>query len=152
MDPHDAYLWAARRCSLKEYCRHDIVAKLIEKGTSESDAQAVADRLESERYLNDERYLHAFVADKFRFDHWGRQKIVQALRLKGFSQREADEAFREAVSDDDYNEALRDFIAAKLRTAKADTPYALRQKVARSAITRGFEPHLVFNALSLDDF
>lgn len=152
MDPHDCYLWAAQRCSVKEYCRTDIVKKLIAKGASESDAEAAADQLEKENYLNDERYLRAFVADKFRFDHWGKQKIVQALRLKGFSSQEAAEAFHETVSEEDYAETLRDFLTAKLRTTKADTPFAQRQKVARSAISRGFEPHLVFKALSLDDF
>lgn len=152
MDQHDCYLWAAQRCSVKEYCRTDIVTKLLAKGASNGDAQAVADRLEKEKYLNDERYVRAFVADKFRFDHWGKQKIAQALRLKGFSSQEVDEAFHETVSEEDYAEALHDFLAAKLRTTKADTPFAQRQKVARSAISRGFEPHLVFKALSLDDF
>ncbi len=152
MDLHESYIWAARRCSMKEYCRYDIVAKLIAKGASESDAQAAADKLEEENYLNDERFVRAFVADKFRFDHWGKQKIVQALRLKGFSQRYAEEAFHETVHEEDYTAALREFLAAKLRTTKADNPFAQRQKVARSAISRGFEPHLVFNALSMDDF
>lgn len=152
MDQHDCYLWAARRCSVKEYCRSEIVSKLLAKGAAADDVQAVVERLEKENYLNEERYVRAFVADKFRFDRWGRNKIVQALRQKGIAQNAIADALAETVTDEDYSAALRDFLAAKLRTTKADTPYAQRQKVARSAISRGFEPHLVFSQLSLDDF
>lgn len=145
------YLWATSRCATKEYCRSELAPKMAAKGADAEEVEQLLERLERENYLNESRYAHAFVADKFRFDHWGRIKIRQALRLKGISESCTEEALREAVNEDDYRLALLDFIAAKRRSTKADSDYALKQKVARSALSRGFEPTLVFAALSMEE-
>ena len=39
----------------------------------------------------------------------------------------------------------------KRRTVSAPTPYQANQKVARSAISRGYEPALVFEALKWEE-
>ena len=134
----DFYLWATGRCSQKEYCRSEIAQKLRTKGATPDEIESLLARLESERYIDETRYARAFVSDKFRFDHWGRIKIVNALRMK-------------LITDDDYRASLSDFIASRRRTTKGDTPYAINQKIARSAISRGFEPHLVFDALRVEN-
>ena len=123
----DFYLWATGRCSQKEYCRSEIAQKLRTKGATPDEIESLLARLESERYIDETRYARAFVSDKFRFDHWGR------------------------ITDDDYRASLSDFIASRRRTTKGDTPYAINQKIARSAISRGFEPHLVFDALRVEN-
>ncbi len=146
----DFYLWATGRCSQKEYCRSEIAQKLRTKGATPDEIELLLARLESERYIDETRYARAFVSDKFRFDHWGRIKIVNALRMKGVSSNDIDDAL-ELITDDDYRASLSDFIASRRRTTKGDTPYAINQKIARSAISRGFEPHLVFDALRVEN-
>ena len=150
MDTEKIYLWATSRCALKEYCRSELATKMAAKGMTPDETDAMLDRLERERYIDEARYARAFVADKFRFDHWGRIKIRQSLRLKGIAQVTADAAIDECIAEDDYRLALLDFTAAKRRTTKAADERSLRQKVARSALSRGYEPQLVFAALSID--
>ena len=89
------------------------------------------------------------MSDKFRFDHWGRIKIAYSLRQKGINAHTIEDALAQ-IDDDDYHQSLADFIASRRRTTKADSPYALNQKIARAAITRGFEPQMVFDALDED--
>ena len=146
----DFYLWATGRCSQKEYCRSEIAQKLRTKGATPDEIELLLARLESERYIDETRYARAFVSDKFRFDHRGRIKIVNALRMKGVSSNDIDDAL-ELITDDDYRASLSDFIASRRRTTKGDTPYAINQKIARSAISRGFEPPLVFDALRVEN-
>lgn len=151
METDKLYLWATSRCALKEYCTSEMRTKLAAKGADPDQVEDIVSRLQSEKYVDEARYAEAFAADKFRFDHWGRIKISQALRLKGISPALVQDALRSAIEEDEYRLSLLDFIQAKRRTTKAAAPHTLRQKVARSAISRGFEPHLVFAALSMDE-
>ena len=146
----DLYLWATSRCAVKEYCCSEIATKLQQKGATADEADALLERLVNEKYIDEARYAEAFVSDKFRFDHWGRIKITHALRQKGI----ADSLIREVlehIDEDEYCTLLTDFIQSKRRTTKGDTPYAINQKIARAAITRGFEPHLVFDRLQMEE-
>ena len=144
----DLYAWAAARCARQECSRRDISTKLVGKGATAAEAREVVDRLVGEGFIDDARYARAFVADKFRFEHWGRIKISYMLHLKGLPDNVVDEALQQ-IDEAQYAETLKDFLEGKLRTVRAATPYALRQKVARAAISRGFEPDLVFQALDL---
>ena len=144
----DLYAWAAARCVRQECSRRDISTKLVGKGATAAEAREVVDRLVGEGFIDDARYARAFVADKFRFEHWGRVKISYMLHIKGLPDNVVDEALQQ-IDEAQYAETLKDFLEGKLRTVRAATPYALRQKVARAAISRGFEPDLVFQALDL---
>ena len=144
----DLYAWAAARCARQECSRRDISTKLVGKGATAAEAREVVDRLVGEGFIDDARYARAFVADKFRFEHWGRVKISYMLHLKGLPDNVVDDALQQ-IDEAQYAETLKDFLEGKLRTVRAATPYALRQKVARAAISRGFEPDLVFQALDL---
>lgn len=144
----DWYTWAAARCARQEFSRRDISTKLMNKGAMADEAREVVDRLVSEGFIDDARYARAFVADKFRFERWGRVKISYMLHLKGLPDDVVDEALHQ-IDDTQYVETLKDLLEAKLRTLRAATPFALRQKVARTAISRGFEPDLVFQVMNL---
>lgn len=144
----DLYAWAAARCARQECSRRDISTKLVGKGATAAEVREVVDRLVGEGFIDDARYARAFVADKFRFEHWGRVKISYMLHLKGLPDNVVDEALQQ-IDEAQYAETLKDFLEGKLRTVRAATPYALRQKVARAAISRGFEPDLVFQVLDL---
>lgn len=148
-DNNQYHQWATSRCAQKEYCRSEIAKKLLAKGATPDEVDETLGRLEAESYIDEARYARAFVNDKFRFDHWGRIKIRYALRQKGVSDFDTDDALA-LIDDDDYRQALADFIASRRRTTKGDTPYAVNQKIARAAITRGFEPQMVFDALSVE--
>ena len=144
----DLYAWAAARCARQECSRRDISTKPVGKGATAAEAREVVGRLVGEGFIDDARYARAFVADKFRFEHWGRVKISYMLHLKGLPDNVVDDALQQ-IDEAQYAETLKDFLEGKLRTVRAATPYALRQKVARAAISRGFEPDLVFQALDL---
>ena len=69
-------------------------------------------------YLNELRYARAFVSGKFRINHWGRNKISQALK----SRQVSDYSIRKAMQDideRDYWETLERLIS-KRRQLKPD--------------------------------
>lgn len=145
MTPDEAYRYATGRCARAELCRTDLRPKLLARGLAPADADALLDRLERERYLDERRYAAAYVHDKLTYDRWGRLKVRQALRLKGVAAEAVDEALA-AVDEADYRAGLDALMAAKRRTVKAPDAYTLRLKLLRFAAGRGFEAHLAADA------
>ena len=66
----EAYCVAAERCPSE-------VEDKLQKWGAEDDAKArIMARLLEERYLDGTRFCRFFVRDKYRFNQWGRMKIV----------------------------------------------------------------------------
>lgn len=144
-----ALLWATSRCALRECCRQDIKKKWLEDGLDDDTCERLLDRLEDDGFIDENRYTRAFIHDKLEYDHWGRIKMTQALRLKGISRRTIDEAMAEVIAPDHYREVLRGILQQKARTLTfapddRDESYKALQKLVRFAASRGFEPNLIF--------
>ena len=76
-------------CSRREYCRSDIMKKLLTALEGDSDqAQRLMDQLISEKYIDDSRYASAYARDKSSIAGWGAVKIRYMLQAKGISQED----------------------------------------------------------------
>jgi len=146
----EAYLRLTALCAQAEHCRQEMWDKMKRWELSEEIRQRVVERLEKERYIDDERYARAFVNDKLRYQKWGRRKIEQALWQKNIDddirQRVLDE-----VADEDYLDVLRPLIRQKRRMIKAGNDYELNQKLLRFALGRGFTFGLIRQCLDVED-
>lgn len=143
MTPEDAYNYAAMLCNKAEYCRSEIISKLRNKGLDQSDMPAVIQRLEEQRLIDDRRYAMAFARQKFRNQYWGRRKIEIELRRKRISPDTVSDAIAQ-INERDYSATLRAIIAKKAKSYPRPLDHAARTSIARYAISRGFEPSLVF--------
>ena len=147
-EQRSAYLKATAICSRGETCSFDIHEKLKAWELEEVDALAVIKQLKEEKYIDDERFARAYVKDKFRFNHWGKQKIAYMLYSKKIS-REIQEAAFEEIEDESYSEQLIKLLADKEKTIKATDPYDKRNKLVRFAMGRGFESEKIFAAFKV---
>jgi regulatory protein len=147
MNPFEEALgYAARYCSQAEHCKSEILEKISRYELTQEEQASLIRRLEVDNYLNESRYVKAFVKDKFRFSKWGRIKIRYALRQKGISGELAEEGFS-ILSEASYEEMLCDLLRQKKRTLKASSFYELRGKLLRFAAGRGFEIELAGKCL-----
>lgn len=98
----------------------------------------ILSRLETEKYIDDERYCRAFVKDKFRFAKWGKVKIAQGLYMKKIS---SDTVWRylNEIDEEEYLQVLNGLLASKRKSIHARNEYELNQKLIRFAMSRGFE-------------
>jgi regulatory protein len=145
-DQNIAYDKAAFLCSRSEHCSSDIQEKLKLWGLSAEDAELVIAKLVEEKYIDDERFARAYVKDKFRFNHWGKQKIAFMLRSKNISSEIMDLAFEE-IEDEGYSNELRKLLADKEKSIKAKDQYDKRNKLMRFAMGRGFESGQIYAVL-----
>lgn len=149
INPEEEYRKISYGCSLRETCRKDVQTKLERRGADAKTIEDILTRLEKDGFIDENRYARAFVHDKYLFDKWGRLKIRNSLRLKGISQGDINDALQQ-INEEIYLDNLKSIVENKRRTTKADTSFALSQKLLRFATSRGYEPRLVFPFLELE--
>ena len=138
----------ADQCARAEYCAGEVHERLRRRGVSPTDARAIVERLQRERFIDDERYARAFVRQKSGYSRWGRRKIAAALAVKRVDRGIIAEAMTE-ISPEAYAEGLRALLAAKARSLGPDAlaTYDGRTRLFRFAASRGFETSAISAAL-----
>lgn len=142
-DQNNAFEKAALLCSKSEKCSSEIQEKLMLWGLTTDESELVIEKLIDEKFINNERFARAYVKDKFRFNHWGKQKIAHMLRAKNISQEILVLAFDE-IEDEGYSDELRKLLTDKEKSIKAKDKYDKRNKLMRFALGRGFESGKVY--------
>ncbi|MBN2399923.1 MAG: RecX family transcriptional regulator [Candidatus Aminicenantes bacterium] len=133
-----AYDRAAALCARVETCAADLLKKLKAWKLTHDEAVAVTDRLESDGFLDDERFASAYVKDKFRFNGWGKRKIMYMLRSKRIAPDILERALAE-IEDGAFAEKLRKLLLEKARRFKDQDPFRKRGRLIRFALSRGFD-------------
>lgn len=151
LSPAEALNKAAAYCTLCERCTSEVSNKLTAWGITPAGQQNIIERLQSEGFIDEERYCRAFVNDKLRFNHWGRIKIIAALRDKRLPAEHINAAI-ELIDEEEYMSVLRDVIAAKQKELKGNDDYAARQKIVRFAASRGFEPAKILKIVNCEGY
>lgn len=134
----EALYKAEAYCSTAEHCLSDVRQKLYQWGITSERAEEILSALVKERFIDEQRYSCAFVREKYRFNKWGRIKIVQELRLKSISSPDITTALNE-IDEDEYMDILQHLLHAKQKTIKAHNDYERNGKLFRYALGRGFE-------------
>lgn len=133
-------------CVRGEQCRADLVAKLSRWGVA-TPYDDILDSLAERRFFDDARFARAYVRDKYRFDRWGRMKIVSSLIAKRISRSDIDAALSE-IDIKEYARNCYSILLSRRRQLPADmSPYERRQRLLRSAAQRGYEPSLIIKLL-----
>lgn len=137
-------------CSKAEHCTSEVVTKLKSWNINERQIAEIVARLCKEKYINDLRYSKCYVKDKFRYNHWGRIKITQALRVKNINEDDIKEAIEE-LDQQEYETTLKRLLAQKRKSIKASSDYERNGKLVRFALGRGFEMSIINKYLNLDE-
>ena len=141
-----ALLRAASLCSGSEHCSSEIRKKLLLWGVTSSQAEKIILYLINEKYIDNRRFCRAYCLDKFRYNHWGRIKIGQMLRMLEMESEDINEGL-ESINEEDYKEALLHILTQKNRQLKDSDAYIRKGKLIRHAMSRGFESHLITEVL-----
>lgn len=138
---------AAQLCSKGEQCPSDIYEKVQEWGLSEAEAARLVGYLTQEKYLDEARFVHAFVNDKFTYQHWGKIKIAYMLRMKGIADSLIENTMEDVISPEDYLDACVELVRAKLKGMECPLSPTDKAKVFRFAAQRGYESSVITKAI-----
>lgn len=130
-------------CSQQEKCCIDIIQKLKIWKLSDKDIDKIIAYLVKEDFINEERYAKAFVNDKFKFNKWGKQKIKFALLQKKLSENVIEKALN-MIDIEEYKLLIEKEVRKKMASLINDEPVKMKEKLIRFAISKGFEPDLIY--------
>ena len=136
-----------RYCAYQDRCHKEVKEKLSELGIWGDDAGQVIVALIEDKFLDEERFARSFVRGKYRFKKWGRIKIKQELKKKNISGYCLKMGFQE-IDEQEYMENLIAIINKKNDFLKAKNQYERKAKLAKYAITKGYESHLVWQVVN----
>jgi len=136
-------------CAYQERCMFDVKEKLKTFHLQEDVYDGIILQLKKEDYLNEERFAKVFAGGKLRINHWGKNKIYAALQQKKVPELFILEGL-DAI-DDEYLSVLHKVIAKKNSELKDSDINRRNKKLAKFAISKGFEYRLVWDVLNYKD-
>ena len=129
-------------CASSEHCPQEMLDKMIRWQLSEEEQARVMEYLVKNKYIDEERFTHAFVMDKIRYNKWGRRKIAQALWQKRIP-KDIQTKILDEIDENEYLNVLRPLLKSKRRSIKAKNDYELNMKLIKFALSRGFTFDLI---------
>ena len=138
-------------CARAEYCLQDMRRKMDAWELPAGADERIIQCLVKDGYVNENRYAHAFVRSKFRFNRWGRDKIVRMLQQKGINQEDIDDALTE-LNEEELDDTLLELLTAKSRHLNYKNDYDRYVKLLRFAVSRGFSLDSARRCLEKMDF
>ena len=138
-------------CAYQERSHKQVYEKCRTLGLNEEDANLLLVELIRTNFLNEERFVDAYVKGKFKIKSWGKQKIVQGLKLAGVSQKLIQEKLK-SIETESYLETIQKLAEKKYKSVKGNSDYEKEIKVKRYLLTKGFLLEDIQKALKSDDY
>jgi regulatory protein len=140
-----------RFCAYQERCHKEVRFKLIELGIYGDDLEELMVSLIGDNFLNEERFAKTYARGKFRLKQWGKLRIIGELKARDISDYCIKRAMEE-IDETEYVNTLRGIIS-KRKGLESNTldAFSLYQKLAQYAISRGYEPDLVWRVINEKD-
>jgi len=142
----EAYAKMAQLCSRSEQCSADIRKKIVAYEIMDELVEEIISKLKVEKFLDDERYVKAYVSDKFRLNKWGKIKMRYYLKAKGLQENVIEKALLE-IKEDQYKKVLISTLKEKAKTVKSENKFEKIGQIIRFAQSRGFEPEIIHRYL-----
>ena len=137
-------------CAYQERCTQEVRTKLERLGADESLSQEVVKHLKENHFLDDTRFVEAYVQGKLRIKKWGRQKIKAGLYQKRIDAKLIQEGIYAFISDEEYQQVMESLIERKNRELSSEKNTQIKkQKLMRFLLSRGFQ-YDEFSSLNLD--
>ena len=133
-------------CTYQERCHKEVIAKLRTLGIIPSVIDKIISELIKANYLNETRFTQSFVRGKFRIKKWGKNRILQELKVRDISSFNIKLGMKE-ISDDNYQKTFYELFEKRRREVKQLTKTEQKKKIFSYMSYRGWENSKVYEAL-----
>ena len=133
-------------CAYQERCHKEVIAKLRTLGMIPSVIDKIISELIKANYLNETRFTQSFVRGKFRIKKWGKNRILQELKVRDISSFNIKLGMKE-ISDDNYQKTFYELFEKRRREVKQLTKTVQKKKIFSYMSYRGWENSKVYEAL-----
>ena len=131
-------------CAYQERCHKEVHQKLKEYKMIPDAIDLIITHLIKENFLNEERFAKSFARGKFNIKKWGRNRIVNELKLREISPYNIKSALKE-ISEEAYQQTLHELASKRVSEIRETHVLKKRKKLADYLLYRGWESHLVYD-------
>lgn len=132
-----------RYCAYQERCHQEVENKLREMRLIEEAVQKIMLHLLENDFINETRFAKAYARGKFSIKKWGKNRIVNELKMRKISVYNINAALQE-ITDEDYIKCFDELAEKRLNQIKETNKYKKRKKLADYLLYRGWESELVY--------
>lgn len=137
-----------RYCAYQERCHKEVNQKLYEMRMIPAAVDQIIDHLLRHNFLNETRFAQTFARGKFRAKKWGRNRIVNELKLREISKFNIQIALKE-IPDAEYYTTFEALVEKRLlQLVSEKNIQKRRKKLADYLFYRGWEPELVYEKVN----
>jgi len=133
-------------CAYQDRCIYEAQNKLSLLGIRGREADAIIAELLNENFLNEERFARSFCRGKFYMKGWGKIKIKGELYKKRVDNLLISKGMEE-IELKDYRNQLAKILRKKHARLKGQDWYTLKVKLARHALSKGYEIELIYHMI-----
>ena len=134
-----------RFCAYQERCTADVLEKLYKLKIPKDDFDGYLEKLRTENFLNEERYVKAFISAHSK-KKWGKTKIRSALSGKRIG-GDLIKKYLDQIEEGDYDEQIKVLLQKKWNSIRTGSPKEKKNKLIRFLLSKGFEMGKVMTAL-----
>jgi regulatory protein len=131
-----------RWCAMQERCVIEVRIHCNAVGVSEANTEKVIGKLKEEGFIDEERYAKLYAGGKFRNKKWGRARIVGELQARQIPEELIKLGLRE-IDEEEYRNRIVEMVEHKISVTDATNRMLFKHRLAKPAITKGYEPELV---------
>jgi len=133
-------------CAYQERCHKEVIEKLKGMRMIPEAIDQITTHLIQENYLNEERFAKSFARGKFIIKKWGKNRIVNELKLRQISKFNIKSALTE-INEQDYHKTLDELAKKRLTQIHESNIQKKKKKLADYLLYRGWESNLVYEKL-----
>lgn len=135
-----------RYCAYQERCHKEVVEKLKGMRMIPEAIDQITTHLIQENFLNEERFSKSYARGKFTIKKWGKNRIVNELKLRQVSKFNIKSALAE-INEEDYHRTLDELAKKRLTQISETNVQKKKKKLADYLLYRGWESNLVYEKL-----
>ena len=102
--------------------------------------------LMKDNFLNEERFAKSFARGKFRIKHWGKNRIVNELKMRDISSYNIKTALKE-IGEKDYLKTIYTITENRNTIISETNHYKRKKKLIDFLLRKGFETDLIFKVV-----
>ena len=141
---NNAYDKLTRYCLYRERCTFEVQQKMYELKLDEDASQQLMNQLKEEKYLDDERYVKAYINARIYLKKWGKKKIQAELSLRKLDRTLVKKLLLE-VDDPIYIRHLQELAEKKWNTLYKKPDREKQAALLRYLSSKGYEQDLIMD-------
>lgn len=136
----------AQYCVYQDRCHKEVEEKMKSYELIPEAREMILLNLMKHDFLNEERFAKSFARGKFRIKHWGKNRIVNELKMRDISSYNIKTALKE-IDEQEYIKTIYSITENRNNVISESNPFKRKKKLVDFLLRKGFETDLIFKTV-----